>query len=97
MGEGRGCGCSEDDGRRLGIESIGRGFLTISGDSTFSVASTNSIFSTIYWFSTNDSSWSKLTISSEMAPSSYSLSDLGSGGFTMGCGINEEVFTATIS
>ena len=42
VGEGRGGGFSEDDGRRLGMEYVNRGFSIISG------ASTNYIFSTIF-------------------------------------------------
>ena len=48
VGEGRGGGFLEVDGRKVGMEYVGRGFSTISSDSIVSPASTDSIFSTNY-------------------------------------------------
>ena len=79
------------------MESVGRGFSTISGSSTVSVASIDSIVLTISWFGGNGSTWSKSTSYFEMDPLSSSLGGLGSRKFSMDCGINEEVCAATIS
>ena len=64
VGEGRGGGFLEVDGRKVGMEYVGRGFSTISSDSIVSPASTDSIFSTYYWIGSIGSTGLKLKISS---------------------------------
>ena len=47
VGEGRGCGFSEYDGRRIGMEFVGIKLLTNSSDSTCSLASIDYVCYTI--------------------------------------------------
>ena len=64
VGEGRGGGFLEVDGRKVGMEYVGRGFSIISSDSIVSPASTDSIFSTYYWIGSIGSTGLKLKRSS---------------------------------
>ena len=64
VGEGRGGGFLEVDGRKVGMEYVGRGFSTISSDSIVSPASIDSIVSTNYWLGSIGSTGLKLKISS---------------------------------
>ena len=64
VGECRGGGFLEVDGRKVGMEYVGRGFSTISSDLIVYPASTDSIFSTNYWLGSIGSTGLKLKISS---------------------------------